>query len=447
MSNDPHILQEFDKLVKTLNETKGTNDKIEILQAHPDLKPLIKRIWDPTTKTGLTKKGLADFQSKGKSNDAGDLAENLYQLMDNLTSRIWTGDKARASAWLYIEKYQKYEDILLQILEKKPRIRLGAQLIMNAFPGIFQIFKVALAEKYTDEVFAKEYAAAGEKGWLSIKFDGVRLITQIIDGHAKFYSRAGNEFTSMTLLRTDIEKNIVPRLTPEELKEGVVFDGEMEALNKDGTVNFKETVSQARKKDIQMDNPRYNIFDYMRLGVFEGRDKSDLLEARFEDLADLLEGKPSKYCVITKQTPYTKTAFDEMKKEAWEKGWEGLMIRMNARYEAKRTKKLLKFKFFMTDEYKVEDVTIEMMPFANARGGEDKLLALNNVIIHHKGCPVSVGSGFDKAERLDFAAHPEKIKGQYIVVEFQEEFYDHKTFKYSLRIPIFKALIGPKRDF
>jgi DNA ligase-1 len=460
MSTDEHILKSFDKLVTELNDTQGTNAKIDLLKEQTELQPLIKRIWDPMTKTHVTKKGLETWAAKHDTPEdyiGKDDITSLYDLFDGLTSSQITGDRAKAAVWLFIKRHPKHEELILRICEKNPRIRLGETMLLKAFPGMFTIFKVCLAQPYTEADFRKAYTAA-KRAWISKKIDGMRLITKITAPSKKgdladvrFYSRKGHEVTSLKVLHDDILRHLVPHLDRDEIAEGRVLDGEVIALNPDGTENFKLTISEARKKDVTMPDPQYLLFDFLPLAVFEERERGDKFGDRLENLLDFKTCLP-KRCRILEQVPWdekvvndvvTTPAFDRLKEQAAREGWEGVMIRMDAPYEAKRTRNLLKYKFSETEEYRVEDVIIdEEYPVPNKSGGEDRVRAVAAVIIKHKGNKVQVGSGFDKAERLDFAEHPEKIRGKTISVNFQEEFYDEKKKTWSLRCPIFKGIVG-----
>lgn len=443
MSNDAHILESFAALVAVLNETKGTNAKVALLQGYRDLEPLIKRIWDPMTKTHVTKSGLETW--RGKHPDSTADSQDLYTLFDALTSSRLTGDRAKAAVWQLCERHPKHKDLILSIMEKNPRIRLAETMILKAFPGMWSIFKVCLAAKWSDKDFDKAYAAAGQ-AWISKKIDGMRLITKITPdpkelAQVRFYSRKGHEVTSLDVLRRDILRHLVPHMEADEIAEGRVLDGEVVALNPDGTENFKLTISEARKHTT-MASPHYKIFDYMPLPVFEERAPGERYGERLEQLRDFAGVLPRR-CEILEQTPWTQAAFDRLKSEAAEKKWEGLMVRFDAKYEAKRTRNLLKFKFGESDEFRVEELIIDQeYPFANKTGGEDRQPALTAVIVQYKGNPVQVGSGFDKAERIEFAKHPDRIRGKTITVDYQEEFYDEEKKSHSLRCPIFKGIVG-----
>jgi hypothetical protein len=443
------LLKQFSDLVNHLNETSGTNAKLEVLKSVKDnaqLVELIKILWDPNTTTGVTSKGIETYIKSGKmvSVPKEINLNELFGTLEMLTSRKLTGDAAKSTCAAYIDKYAEYKELLLEIFEKKPRVRLGAKLILDAFPGIYTVFKVALAQEYDHVRFEKELALANKKCFISKKYDGVRVICQILQNgtQIKFYSREGSEFVSLEKVRIDISAHIVPQLTPEELSDGIVFDGEIMAFDSNGKENFKETVSQIKNIREQMPNPRYFVFDYMRMPVFLGQANGHKLSERLEDLNELIEECPKLSNIeIVEQALWSPDQFIKWQKKAAAENWEGLMLRFDSLYEAKRTYKLMKWKFMHDGEFPVIDTIIEDMPFPNSKGGETRMKALSAVRILLEGkYKVKVGSGFSKSERLDFAANPEKILGKQITVKYQEIFTDSETGERSLRCPIFKAI-------
>ena len=119
-------------------------------------------------------------------------------------------------------------------------------------------------------------------------------------------------------------------------------------------------------------------------------------------------------------------------------GWEGIMLRKDTGYKGKRSNDLLKVKKMHDDEYVVQDV--ESGPFRiidPGTGLETTIETMTNVIIEHKGNPVSVGSGFTIGQRQKYYTSPDKIIGKEITVQYFEESQD-KTGKHSLRFPVCK---------
>lgn len=432
---DSYLLSQTAQMVKALNETKGTNAKITLMKTYGHLQPLIKRIYDPHAKTRVTAKGLDDFKTKAKG-VPGEAGICLLDLFDQLTAGVLSGDRGRATIWGFIGKYPAHEDLIKCIMEKDLRIRMGLKTVLAVFPGMFDPFPVMLAEEYDEARFNKqleEFKKVVPPLFISGKIDGVRLLARIENQTVKFYSRSGKEYTSLAALVPDFK-----------FDGSWVVDGELVALDEKGAENFKLTVSAARKKDLQMDNPRFKVFDILPLAVWKAnKSGGGKFSDRYAQLAELF--KNAKHVEVVEHVPYTPEVMAAWEKKAKAGGWEGLMLRFNAPWEPKRSHYLMKYKFMYEDEFEVKEVGTEVMSFPNEKGGEEKLNAVKNVMIEYKGHPVWVGSGFSKEERLRYV--DESLVGQMISVQYQEPFHDIKTDKWSLRCPTLRMVIGKKREF
>lgn len=97
---------------------------------------------------------------------------------------------------------------------------------------------------------------------------------------------------------------------------------------------------------------------------------------------------------------------------------------------------MLKVKQWEDAEYIVKSIEMGLMRMPDT--GEDKYVT-TNVIIEHKGYPVSVGSGFTMQSRIDYAKDPSLIIGKPITVRyFSESKKDNGAI--SLRFPTVKAV-------
>ena len=125
---------------------------------------------------------------------------------------------------------------------------------------------------------------------------------------------------------------------------------------------------------------------------------------------------------------------------AAECGWEGIMLRKNDVYKGKRSNDILKVKKMHDDEYIVKDVEVGPFRIIDKKLRKEVTIeTMTNVIIEHKGEPVSVGSGFTIADRQHYYNNPKDIIGKEITVQYFEESQD-KTGKFSLRFPVCKAV-------
>jgi DNA ligase-1 len=268
--------------------------------------------------------------------------------------------------------------------------------------------------------------------------DGLRLITVVKDGEIKFYTRTKQEFKSLAVLEKAISDNIRTKFGTS----GYVLDGELYTINSAGEPNFKLSMA-ALKHTEQMAEPRYKVFDALSYEeYFNG-----IINPKFSERIARVAFTENAYVSLLEQRPWSLDAFNEMKKISAEGKWEGLMVRFDVPWESTRSWTLLKYKYGESEEFKVTGITILPMPFPNASGGEDVKMALKNITIKFEGNDVDVGSGFTTEERLAFAASPDDINGKIVSINYQEVTTNKKTKLKSLRCPIFKGLIGEKRDF
>jgi DNA ligase-1 len=272
---------------------------------------------------------------------------------------------------------------------------------------------------------------------LSRKLDGIRVISIIEDGDIKFYSRAGNEFTSLGKVREALQP------LADQLN-GKVLDGELCIIDDSGAEDFKAAVSQIKRKDYTIENPRYKIFDMLPLNDFTLKECSTKLSKRLEGIRQIIP-PDSKVLNVLEQVPLTEQTFIEHQDSVKEFGWEGLMLRLDGPYKGKRSNDLLKVKPFFDAEFVIEDVEMGRKPMKNDSGLMVEVDCLAAAKVRYKGNIISVGSGWSDEQRLHFYEHPEELIGRTITVKYFEECCD-KDGKVSLRFPTMNHLWDGKRN-
>ena len=116
-------------------------------------------------------------------------------------------------------------------------------------------------------------------------------------------------------------------------------------------------------------------------------------------------------------------------------GWEGAMIKdLDAPYQWKRTKALLKMKLMDTVDLPVMEMYEGTGKYINMMGG---------VYCDYKGNKLGVGSGFTDEQRQKFWSDPNQIVGKTIEVAYQAE-TTNKHGQKSLSFPIFKQVRNDK---
>jgi DNA ligase-1 len=436
MMMEMHKLRQF---VDDMQATSSSLDKVEILKQQSDfIKKILEYTYNPYKQYNVTSKTCKkNSDLLGYSNTYG----SIFTLLDDLRNRVTTGHNSIANVNRFILENKQYEDLIYSILDKDLKIRTGAKVINKAFPGLIPEFNVVLAKEYDGKCDWNDH------WYVSRKLDGVRCLAVVDDeGNCKLYSRTGKEFTTLNKVKEAIEAtNIV----------NTVFDGEICLLDNGGNEDFQGIMKQLRRKDHQIENPEFMMFDMIHKLDFEaGKQRFDgILSDRLRKLRSFMNNNgyyDPALCDLVR--PYLRyldqyqisdndhfNSWSEMPKQ---EGWEGLMLRKDVAYEGKRTKNLLKVKMFHDAEYEVVDC--DFAPMSVVRDGKEaQETMLAQVYIEHKGYRVKVGSGFSQEQRIKYIT--ERIIGKTITVQYFEETKNDKG-GISLRFPTVKHIYSEKRD-
>ena len=433
------LLKQFGLMIEELSSTTSNNEKKDIVYrygaAYPKLKKLMEYIYSDYKKYYVTSKNCKKL-SHIIDEDCGFV--DIFELLDDLDNRTYTGHDAIAMVNGYISQHSEYEDLIWKIIDRDMKCRVSTSLINKVFPGTIPVFKVALADTYKPGMADFE-----EDMWLcSRKLDGVRCLA-IIDeeGDVKFYSRGGNEFLTLDKVKQDLKK----------LKlSNIVLDGELCIVDEDGNEDFQSVMKEINRKDHTISNPLFQIFDFLTLEEFNAQEGEVELGMRLTFLraalsSDSYKGKPIQHLKVLEQLLITDSdSFQTLFDQASEKGWEGLMLRKNVGYVGKRSKDLLKVKKFYDEEYKV--MGCESGPVRYIKDGKEvEEEMLSNIVIEHKGNRVGVGSGFSIDQRKEFHKEHNKILGKTVTIQYFEE-SRNKNGEYSLRFPVLKHVYQNGRN-
>lgn len=421
------------QFIDEMKATSSTNDKKAILKKYdsPFLRKLFEYTYSPFKQYYVTSANL-----KKRADLTVDSYSDLFSLLDDLNERRVTGHSAIQCVNGFIENNKEFSEIIYDVLDRNLKTRATTTLINSVMPGTIPTFDVALAEKFD----GNEKKVDFESGdwWASRKLDGVRCIT-IIDenGEPKFYSRAGNEFLTLSVLAEDIKKLGL---------RSKVLDGEVCVMKEGGLEDFQGIIKEIGRKDHTIASPKYYVFDFLELDEFNACQGDVSLSARLIILNGIFEtielscAEPLPQFQIKSREEFEKIAAD-----ATEMGYEGVMIRKSVGYEGKRSKNLLKVKKMHDAEYQVIDLESDVNRIIE-NGREVEELMLKAVIVEHKGNRVRVGSGFSLDQRRYYHENPNEILGKTITVQYFEETTDQHG-DHSLRFPVFKAIHGIKREF
>jgi len=426
-------LEKLQDFVNNMKNTSSLNEKkviIDTIKEDKFIKKAINYALDPYKKYYVTSKTCKKM-SHIEDNECGFI--DLFELLDDLNNRTYTGHDAIAMVNGYIGQHKEYEDLIFSIIDRNLEIRASESVINKVIPDLVPTFDVALANK-----FDPKRVNWDDVWFASRKLDGVRCLTMVdLQGNVKSYSRVGNEFETLDVVKEAIKGMQLV---------GVVFDGEICLMDDDGNEDFQGIMKQIKRKNHTIENPKYVMFDYLTLNEFNAKVSEKVLAeriSRFTKLDKMIEGQDS-LSILDQVVVNNDDHFAKLKADAEKEGHEGVMLRKNVGYEGKRSQNLLKVKKFFDAEYKVERVDFEDHRVIR-EGKEVVIPMMAQAYISHKGYEVAVGSGWNQEQRIKYNANPDLIIGKEITVQYFEETKNQKG-ELSLRFPTVKHIFENGRN-
>ena len=423
-------MQELQQFIHKMRATSSSTDKVQIIKdADPFIHKVLEYTYNPFKQYYVTSKTCE------KNNDLVDynfMNSDIFELLDSLSNREFTGHSGIAVIHGFISQHKDYKDLIYNIIDKDLKIRAGDKVINKAVPNLIPTFSVALAKEYDGKCDWQN-----DNWWASRKLDGVRCLAVVnYEGECTLYSRMGKELTTLNKVKEVIEATGIIN---------TVFDGEICLIDENGNEDFQGVMKQLRRKDHQIENPAYMIFDMIHKPNFDNQKGGPILSERLAALRGFLAGRfiTTNILRYTDQFQITDGRhFDKWGQIATDNNWEGFMIRKDVSYEGKRTKNLLKVKKFFDAEYKVIDFDIDDHEIV-VNGRSETVPMLSQVWIEHKGHKVKVGSGWTHEQRLQYIDG--SIVGKIITVQYFEETKNQEG-GISLRFPTVKIVHGDKRE-
>ena len=429
-------MTELKEFIKQMRATSSSNEKVEILKQQSEfIKKVLEYTYNPYKQYYVTSK-TCKKNNHLVNEDAAYRGLELFDVLDQLSTRAVTGHDAITLVNSFVASCFDNGDFIYDIIDKDLKTRTGAKVINKAFPGLIPEFNVALAQNYEPKL-ASFGENVDETWYASRKLDGVRCLAVVdVNGTCTLYSRMGKEFTTLNKIKYAIEATGIINY---------VFDGEICLLDEDGNEDFQGVMKELRRKDHQIENPTFMIFDMIHKSEFDSGKSSDNLSSRLQTLRTWLGPRYD-----TKETlRYLDQAvitderhFDMWNQMAKDNNWEGFMLRKDTKYEGKRSKNLLKVKSFYDAEYEVLGWDVDQHEVVRD-GKSESMTMLSQVWIEHKNHLVKVGSGFTQEQRLQYMDG--SILGKTITVQYFEE-TKNQDGGISLRFPTVKVIHGEKRE-
>lgn len=416
---------EVQRIVEELISTKGKNAKMETLASYGDndlFLEVLTRTYDPKVTYGVGSKTILEIERKNNSGDQiiGDVQ---FQTLNDLRDRKLTGNAAKDALLktrtsLTSGQWTIFKNIILKNL----KTNFSDETVHKIYPDLFEIFRVALAEKYNVKKVKKWPVA------VDIKHDGVRVTTvvRVKEGTAKTLSREGNEFYSFKKVASELLTacRAIFKNYENEPERVFIFDGEIDSGK------FNKTVGDIHKKEYQADDAIYRMFDMLSENEFFGDNETSQQDrrARLEKFVKITKHlKLNSLDMVHSELAYNDAEVQALFDKYFKGGHEGAIVKLReAPYENRRCYNLMKLK-----NESSEDLTI--VGFESGEAGKKYENVLGAVIVDYNGVMVNVSSGFSDEQRTSLWQNRDELIGHIIEVLYHEETPDK-----SLRHPRFK---------
>lgn len=446
---------EVAKVINLIGNTSSSNDKLYLLKKNenvPGLKTILKFIYDPYTRTGISKaklaKALKIAEARGPYVMGNEPFISYTEMIDYLKTHTTGNDCDITMAARFINctkvMYPEAEELAKAIVTQDLKIGVTATSLNKVYGADF-IPKIGcmLGTLYGD-------VGPEKTKWPCIvteKLDGIRRILVKENGVCRCYSRSGHEDTGLIEIVEDAKY----------LPNNTVYDGELLAA---GT--FKDCIAQ-RQATNSIANSKgdktgltFNVFDMVPLDEFRAGISNDKALVRKITLGATLMDESIQHLEPDKW-PMLIQAFgihtelrairpvpilglvkcmadvEPIVNEIWARGGEGVMLNSTVgKYEIKRSKELLKVKH-------TEEHVLEVVDILEGTGKFEGMMGA--LVVDYNGNKLGVGSGFNDAQRKDIWDNPEKYLGRSIEIDTFGESTNALGEK-SLNCPIFKRFVG-----
>ena len=424
-------VQSLYEICTELQNTSSTLEKQNILKQHENnelFKELLKFLLDPMIVTGISKKKIEKIDISMSPSDIQLCQYDIRNLFNYLKEHNTGTDNDIIMCKMFMV-YDKDElnDFIKLIITKSLKLGIDVKTANKVYGKDFiPTLDVMLGTSI-------EKCKIPQGTWFSIsqKLNGSRCFYY----KGKLYTRQGKVYTGCEHIIKDIEK-LNDYYNEDE--NAWIYDGEL--VLKDNSLSdseaFQKGVGIANSDKENKKELKLVIFDTIPTDAFEEGQSRSTYQAR----KILLNG----YARNIKELNLTNLEIVPMfyegtnQSEIWkwldyaeQNDMEGVMVNLDAPYECKRTKNLIKVKKFYTLDLKVVD----------AIEGDGRLKGtLGALVVDYKGNTVNVGTGFSDEQRKEFWANKNSIIDRVIEVKYKEITKNKDTQLESLQFPVFVSL-------
>jgi DNA ligase-1 len=418
-------LQTVFNICKELQNTSSTIEKQNILRRNENnelFKDILKFLLDNQIVTGISKKKIEkQIDYINTDNATYDIRSLLSYLKEHNTGT----DNDIIYCRKFLNHNKELNAFIKSIITKSLKLGVDVKTVNKVYGKTFiTVLNVMLGTSI-------EKCKIPEGTWFSIsqKLNGSRCFYY----KGKLYTRQGKVYSGCEHIIKDIEKFNTYYTNGEDW----VYDGEL--ILRDDSLSdseaFQKGVGIANSDKESKEELRLVIFDVLPIKEFE-EGKSNLTYKNRKTVLKSCENGIEKLNLSNISiVPMFYEGTDQ--KEIWKwldyaeaKGFEGTVVNLDAPYECKRTKNLIKCKKFFD---------IDLRCIGVEKGSGKYTDTLGAIICNYKDNELRVGSGFTDEQRNFYFNNPNEIVGKVVTVKYKEE-TKNKSGGMSLQFPVFQCV-------
>ena len=354
------------------------------------------------------------------NSDADYLWNNIWSMFEDLAKSNINNDLVlKISNTIGYFANENVRDLLIRVLLKDLKIGMNVKSINKAINGLIPMFDVMKASSYDDKNSIGFNKKASKCGYMMmIKENGIRGEIIKENGHIVVKSRQNKIVEGFD----ELDKAF------QNMPDGYLYEGEILKVGEFNTSKeqFKETDKiysiKGKKRNLMI-----KLFDLIPLDKFnEGEWEIKAIERKkmLKEFVDKNNHPLVQFADIVyqgKDINIIQKKLEEVSKDGYK---EGLMVMLNdGKYEAKRTKLILKCKLFNTIDLRVVDI----------KESKEKPGTMGSAIVMYKGNTVGV-SGWKEEDKVYYYQNPQELIGKIIEIKFKEVTVDKNGVE-SLQFP------------
>lgn len=425
----------MDNLKQIFDQLQATNSRIEkenILKDNTNnenFKYILNFLLDTNITTGISEAKI----NKNVPSDESHIS--FIQLLEYVKENNTGTDNILSEIHSFLN-YQPFEmqDFYKSILTKSLKLGLDVKTVNKVCgDGFIPDFSVQLGTS-----IEKCKIPENTYFYLSHKLNGSRCLFYKGD----LYTRSGKKYTGVEHIINDLK--YIFNHDEIHIDEELVIDGELIRKNYDNvsdSENFQIGCGIANSKAEIKEELKFVIFDIITVSDFENGKSKLTYSKRKPEIEALREVVQQLNIENLSVVDMFYEGIDQTQIWKWldyaeEHDLEGVIVNLDAPYECKRTKSLIKVKKFF--ECDIICTGIES-------GTGRNLNTLGAIICDYKGFECRVGSGFTDEQRNYYYNNPNEIVGKIVTVKYKEE-TKNKNGGVSLQFPCYICTRNDKEE-